>query len=59
MTGAEILLTTAAAALSACSLYYVGHLVRVSGRDRINDDAKVAQLIATAPRGRFDNVLTR
>lgn len=59
MTQFELFLSAAAVLFSASSLVYVAHLVRVSGHDRLSDEAKVRRLIDTAPRGRFDNTLSR
>jgi hypothetical protein len=45
MTLFEIIISAASIMSAICSIWYVRHIVRTSGRDRPNDSARVLRLI--------------
>jgi len=59
MNGIEIFMSVGSVAIAVAGLTYVAHIVRVSGRDRPHDPARLRHLIDTAPMERLDNVLAK
>lgn len=57
MSGFEIILSMTAIAASAGSVFFVSHIVWVSGRDRPNDPELVREFVRTAPMHRLNDVL--
>lgn len=59
MTLFEILLSASAVCLSGGAIAYTFHVVRKTATFERPDEEQVRQMIDTAPRGKFDNVLAR
>ncbi len=59
MTLIELAISAGSVAAAASGLYYVAHIVRISGRDRPHDPARVDSMVKSAPMERLDNVLAK